>query len=139
MRELKFRAWNGKKMQYQFDGITNCDTFKQGASHSLMVNIGGYHWGIANWGKKVELMQYTGVKDSKDNEIYEGDIVEYYEGTRAEVIFKDGQFIAYDGNASSSDEAYLLLSNFDNMFDDSVDLTIEVIGNIHDNKNLLNL
>ena len=61
MREIKFRAWDGQKMLDSQDLTQN-----------------GMYW---DWlGKQdVELMQYTGLKDSKGVEIYEDDIVKYYQ------------------------------------------------------------
>lgn len=81
--------------------------------------------------------QYTGVKDKNKNDIYEGDILRYDIGTKAEVIFKEGCFMAYDGFASSSDEAYLRISPDENPFDGGFEFEVEVIGNIHKDKDLL--
>ena len=72
------------------------------------------------------LMQYTGLHDKNGKEIYEGDIVKvrsYPSGyINTEVYFKDGKF-AFDG------------SNYS--FKDLND-KVEVIGNIYENKELLN-
>lgn len=59
-REIKFRAWNGKKMLEPQD-----------------ISQSGKYW---SWlGKEdVQLMQYTGLKDKNGKEIYEGDILKLY-------------------------------------------------------------
>ena len=58
MRELKFRAWDGKKMCYDPD---NC-----------------YLWnGILVPPADDIIMQYTGLHDKNGVEIYDGDVVHY--------------------------------------------------------------
>jgi uncharacterized phage protein (TIGR01671 family) len=80
--------------------------------------------------------QFTGLHDKNGKEIYEGDVVEYDNGTIAQVIFKDGGFCGYDGYATSSDEAYTLLVAEETPFSGS-DFELEVIGSIHENPKLI--
>lgn len=74
--------------------------------------------------------QWTGVKDKFGTLIFEGDIVKYECGTKAEVIFKEGCFMAYNGYAISSDEAYLKICPEYNPID-GYEFDIQVIGNVH--------
>src|ERR1700730_5046590 len=69
MRELKFRAWDNasKRMLYSYEPE------EQGRREYIMVQFG---IGFSDWQKSdLEIMQFTGLKDAADREIYEGDIV----------------------------------------------------------------
>lgn len=78
--------------------------------------------------------QYTGFKDNNEVKIFEGDEVEYDNGTKARVVFKEGGFCGYDEDTSSSDEAYLHLAPQQESPFDPYDFEVEVTGNIHGNK-----
>jgi len=58
MRDLKFRAWDKDEKEMYF----NFQIWSDGKGETFI-------------GKNWELMQYTGLKDKNEKEIYEGDII----------------------------------------------------------------
>ena len=82
--------------------------------------------------------QFTGLYDKNDNEIYEGDILIWGEGENKSgpliVIFKHGAF----GYNYSENWFHSFAGNTNFSFNPlNKDIRFEVIGNIHDNPELL--
>ena len=121
MRELKFRAWNGKEKQFARWDINNCkwDVFTR-----LWADIDGE----TDYSQIAEDEQYTGLKDKNGKEIYEGDIVDYND---------DGEcmgVVEYDApNFILNDERF---ENLGSLFLKGAPHQ-KVIGNIHENPELL--
>jgi len=110
MRKIKFRAW-GPNSKYMW------------AWEELIANDTSMRWMQPSFGEKV-LMQFTGLKDKNGKEIYEGDICEIsntWTVFKREVIFKDAGF-GFQGT--------------NGMFIPNKEL-MEIIGNIHENPELL--
>jgi uncharacterized phage protein (TIGR01671 family) len=112
MREIKFRAWNGKKMIYK----------------DIIVHDGVVNLGWRNFEEAIDfkgpLMQFTGLHDKNGKEIYEGDIVGNF--GQPLVVMWD-----YDG--------YALFDRIQGVGvrEASLDDDCEVIGNIYENAELL--
>jgi len=132
-REIKFRGWDTilKSMVEVFTIHWNSDN----------EIIGGYF--LNKYGEentfdtelqKLELMQFTGLKDRNGKEIYEGDICRFGSGRIKEIEYKGGgfgfqpdkewrtEFVSFSGH----NEFKILMEH------------IEVIGNIYETPKLLN-
>lgn len=123
MRELKFRAWDiiHKQMVWpQFIKFT-----AEGFVYELTNSVTGASI-------KMPLMQYTGLKDKNGKEIYEGDIVKGVSNKK----------IAVEWLNVDNTEAFFLPFGYANScgccgaYEDF--LKPEIIGNIHENPELLN-
>ena len=115
-REIKFRAWDytQNKMREVTSILSVCD-----GSWSVSYDDENY---IDS--DNIELMQYTGLKDCKGKEIYEGDIlVGEHISFKVKVEYVNGAF-----ETESSIGHYHLLSEFSRC---------TIIGNIYENSNLL--
>ena len=133
MKEIKFRAWNTKKKEMIYQ---SGDFFAYGDEETYYRSCG---WSDMNKGimsfYECEgiLMQFTGLKDKKGEEIYEGDIVKAWsQGVSAigEVSRRiDGLWIIYP--------AYQKQTMWGLMPDKDGTTTVEVIGNIWNNPELL--
>lgn len=108
MREIKFRGWNGKEL-VDFYKITPLALDTTLKQDGLFIPFGD----------DIPLMQYTGLRDKNGVEIYEGDIVQpYMGGEKVEPVA-----VSYDAPRFNMDEVW---------YHD-----VEVIGNIHENPELL--
>ena len=130
MREIKFRAWHEseKKMFYpdnKFHLITGNKVLK------LDPQIELYRYYIMPI--EIEVMQYTGLKDSNGVEIYENDIIDVagsVEGSgKWKVVFEEGAFCV-------ETPRYICLL-FPDIFESAIDY--RVIGNIHEHPELVKI
>jgi len=153
MREIKFRAWDGEKMNYEVDMLSKWGAIKKGYSSTPWIKEASAGFS----------MQYTGLKDKNGKEIYEGDIVvcSYFKMSlginlgvtevdaelKGVINFNDlslcvtnivsekwSHYTGYDDGEGSCEITYL-----HDVYEGSTEaeMSIEVIGNIYENPELL--
>ena len=144
MREIKFRGRridNGEWVYgYLFrTPLTNetgeADSFLSGESTKYQIvncNSVVFEIDIKTVG------QFTGLKDKNKKEIYEGDIVKYMDFDMG--IEGDGDEYVNSGEIKYDEESAMFFVTNRNMADIEeiwIDDILEVIGNVHKNKNLI--
>lgn len=149
MRAIKFRAWDREHHHmyanaYPFEHLVYVelpqdDPEVQKREH-LMMDVNGkwFYWII---GKDITLMQFTGLKDKYDKEIWESDIVKFRHpdgnyGTgevrygRANGAF--GFFLPHEGTGIT-----VPVLNFMGTMSAAATYDFEVLGNIYENPELI--
>ena len=127
-RELKFRAWDKQNKSMEEVELLGDEVLR--IKHAEWENREDF-----------EVMQYTGLKDRKGVEIYEGDIIEIVNNLNevtkktnthnAIVKYKEGSLVA-----TWQDEFVGEIFNYFNSYNTPI-VTFEVIGNIYENPRLL--
>lgn len=124
MREIKFRGHDGCDWIYS-KSIDYCEL-----DDKYYMLTGEISDGEDAWTGVCYVGQYTGLKDKDGKEIYEGDIVRYFNKPIDELIrtvtFKYGAF----GIEGWYKGTHIIFGNI-------LDSQIEVIGNIYENPELL--
>ena len=118
MREIKFRAWDKiNKDMFNVESIN----FQERRVYKDTVSYRKFN--------DVELMQYTGLKDKNNKEIYEGDILFESFGERYyKVVFENGSFRGE------------FKGDFDEYSFDLIDIIAQgckIVGNIYENPELM--
>nr|DAF07340.1 MAG TPA: YopX protein [Caudoviricetes sp.] len=136
MREIKFRVFFRGKIYYPneyneydtnlkgIDFINKTVAFSEYADEEERI-IQEYSFNEESlfYEEELKIMEYTGLKDKKGKEIYEGDILfQEYTGEYSTVFFKDGKFLTENKN----EEIRLELICLNNL--------TEIVGNIYENE-----
>lgn len=125
MREIKFRAWDGQKMIYpSIIGIEPLENFAWEHSRSYLHNC--QEWsGEDGFIYEPLLMQFTGLKDKEENEVYDRDIIKFK--------LKHGDDKEFTAEVKWHNHAWRLLGIW--LFTEIYDVVR--IGNIYENPNLI--
>ena len=136
MREVKFRAWdNGDKRMKNVESIH----FPLGRYDMKCISAYNKEEDYYEWVYSYELMQYIGIKDKNEKEIYEGDIIKYLDvefcvsdcGIEHDEFYNIGK-VYYDNEFGAYD-----VTNRWTVEGEDIWFDIEVIGNIYENPELL--
>jgi len=123
--EIKFRAWNGEEM----------------VSPDYIDRDGYAHWRENSVPTSTDkVMQYTGLKDKKGTEIYEGDILHFPVYNARGVVYWEEQYFYFGIRlVNRPPEKRQSGSLFDFITSIGWCERYEVVGNIYESKELLNV
>ena len=125
MREIKFRAWDNIKSRM-------VDMQEKPADNGLTYE--GYFHLLAGRGFDFPVMQFTGLQDIAGKDVFEGDVISYgyWNGDEAQGLCL--HIVSWD----SENSRFTSTVNDNPPLDyGSIDVCGEVIGNIHENPELL--
>ena len=117
MRELKFRCWNWKSKELIYSGEKYLEAF------------------FENYYEGDNFEQYIGLKDKNGKERYEGDLIKCYtqEGYPVGEVIYSETWIEYEIVGYDKEKRFYSLEHFGI----ATNGYLEVIGNIHENGELL--
>ena len=133
MREIKFRIWNADSHKMIYIDMYN--------AKKLNDLLPLYEYSVFN------LMQYTGLKDKNNKEIYDSDIIKVAIDVKeldssvihlAVVDFVGGSFVLKNKSKSRGDIRELTFYEFVHEAEE-MDISFEVAGNIFENSELIKL
>lgn len=140
MREIKYKAWDKKDKVVR--DVVGMSFYHE--SVSVDIEYGKY---LQDDIKRFELMQYTGLKDKNDVEIYEGDVIKTRLNRIYRIVHTDGVDIGCNAGEYEYWVSGFVPAAIDGVIDNSgesefgydqfVTGECEVIGNIYEHPHLL--
>lgn len=136
-RQLKFRAWDDKNKKWLFGyEYPNLGGFNLTGEVVLLGEISTPS--LQDW-NHINIDQFTGLEDKNGKEIYEGDILQGDNSVIYSVFYDEGSFMAEVEALflNGSKEDALNKFPFPYPLRDMQLSSISIIGNVHENLNLL--
>jgi|LakMenEpi03Aug12_release.lakeMendotaPanAssembly.Ray.scaffolds.fasta_scaffold13506_25 uncharacterized phage protein (TIGR01671 family) len=139
-RIFKFRAWDNKEKKwllgYDYPNLGGFSLTGEvvlfgewgNVFDTFLFNKDGKKW------EDLKIMQYSGLLDKNQNPIYEGDIVNDEDNGNGIVVFQSGCFFMYYGADVTMEFLGLKLDEFKRL---QAKRTVEVVGNIYENPQLI--
>ena len=133
-RELKFRSWN-LETKFMYDNIENGVVAKNQKGEIVL----GLSFGSICRDQNSIIMQFTGLTDKNGKEIYEGDIIKCkpIDVIHPQDLFKYNNFEFLISAVYWSKEYCCFEIDFNSSCFADSETVFEVIGNIHQNPELL--
>lgn len=130
MREIKFKVWDiGKKVFIPTDVYALLLTGEKGFG-IMTKDWENYREGEYFYENSQTLIQFTGLLDKNGKEIYEGDIVQ-------DVVVKMKSAVVFTDYANFGLKSNLKDNEYETIDPAFTETSIEIIGNIYENENLL--
>jgi uncharacterized phage protein (TIGR01671 family) len=138
MRQIKFRAWHKKAKKMFLPEKMGQDEMCLNPDGRGFVNVSGISTKLSQYFPEMIPEQFTGLLDQYGKEIYEGDVIQFAYRTGT----KDDSIKLFTGNVVWNDLGYWSIvvhgkEKWENALFDCSLSDIEIIGNIHENPELL--
>ena len=131
MREIKFRVWNGSAYEYDVMvgkfGAFYVNPMNNGLDATDSASLSPFN---TKFSDGVVVEQFTGLHDKNGVEIYEGDIVNHDFFGKREIVWGNKKL------SCLSDQSAFMLDGTSAFVSGSDSERLEVIGNIHEHKEL---
>lgn len=139
MREIKFRGNDGCEWRYSEVVLNDTDYLNGNKSEIRFMCVGEVEDWEDGWVSVCYIGQYTGKNDENGKEIYEGDIVTVTCYSYEEIESETTGIVEYSEELfgfglSDGENGWVMLSELQGPYR----TVYEVVGNIYENKELLN-
>ena len=139
-RAIKFRAWDNKNKKwllgYEYPNLGGFDMFGECVLMDEWAAV-ATSFMFGRDGKEIsdlKLMQFTGILDLNEKPIYEGDVVKDNDLGNGIVVFQSGCFFMMYDAETNMEFLGIKTDKFGRLQEKRI---VEILGNIHENPELL--